>query len=51
MSETSRRIEPADIMPVADYGRVRKEKRAELLPVKRLRRIEVGPFATFYFEN
>ena len=22
-----------------------------LLPVKKLRRVEVGPFATFYFEN
>ena len=48
---TPRRIEPGDIMPLATYARERKERRAALLPVKKLRRIEVGPFATFYFEN
>ncbi|NWH09122.1 MAG: DUF3501 family protein [Alphaproteobacteria bacterium] len=51
MSEAARRITPADIMPMADYAKVRKERRAALLPTKKLRRIEVGPFATFYFEN
>jgi hypothetical protein len=33
------------------YAPQRRERRAALLPVKKLRRIEVGPFATFYFEN
>lgn len=51
MAETKRRIEPADILPMAAYGATRKERRAALLPQKKLRRIEVGPFATFYFEN
>ena len=51
MPEATRRIEPADIMAMAAYGAERKERRAALLPQKRLRRIEVGPFATFYFEN
>lgn len=51
MPLASREITRADILPMADYGKVRKERRAQLLPVKRLRRIAVGPFATFYFEN
>ncbi len=51
MPEAARRIEPADILPMADYEPQRKARRAALLPVKKLRRIEVGPFATFYFEN
>ena len=46
-----RQIDRNDILPMADYGKVRKERRAALIPVKKLRRIEVGPFATFYFEN
>ena len=41
----------ADIMAMADYGKVRAEKRREIAQVKRNRRVEVGPFATFYFEN
>lgn len=46
-----KQIERSDILPMADYGLVRKERRAALIPVKKLRRVEVGPFATFYFEN
>lgn len=41
----------ADIMAMADYGKVRAERRRKIALVKRNRRIEVGPFATFYFEN
>ncbi len=41
----------ADIMAMADYGKVRTEKRREIAQVKKNRRVEVGPFATFYFEN
>ncbi|MBI1179055.1 MAG: DUF3501 family protein [Alphaproteobacteria bacterium] len=40
-----------DIMSVADYARIRKEKRAALVEKKKARRLEVGPYATFYFEN
>ena len=29
----------------------RKALKQNLIPVKKLRRVEVGPFATFYFEN
>jgi hypothetical protein len=40
-----------DIMDMADYAKVRKERRAELTARKKNRRMEVGPFATFYFES
>jgi Protein of unknown function (DUF3501) len=51
MSEAARKITPADILPLAEYETRRKTLKQNLLPVKKLRRVEVGPFATFYFEN
>lgn len=51
MPQSTRRIEPSDILPLAEYETRRKGLKAELIPVKRQRRVEVGPFATFYFEN
>src|SRR6201999_1875566 len=44
-------ITPADILPLPEYETRRKTLKQNLLPVKKLRRVEVGPFATFYFEN
>jgi hypothetical protein len=46
-----RRIVPSDLLPDAEFAKVRKTWRAELLPLKRLRRVELGPVCTFYFEN
>ncbi len=46
-----REITRADILLDDAYHAVRMEKRRALLPVKQLRRISVGPDATFYFEN
>jgi len=40
-----------DIMDMADYGKIRAERRREILPAKKLRRVPVGPYATFYFES
>ena len=51
MSEAQRRITPADVLPIAEYDQQRASLKANLIPVKKLRRVEVGPFATFYFEN
>jgi hypothetical protein len=51
MSAAERRITPADITAQDEYARTRAERRRALIPVKKNRRIEVGPFATFYFEN
>jgi hypothetical protein len=51
MPETARRITPADILPPREYDFRRAALKQNLLPMKKSRRIEVGPFATFYFEN
>jgi hypothetical protein len=46
-----RQITRADIMPMAEYAAIRREQRARISEKKRSRRIEVGPYSTFYFEN
>jgi hypothetical protein len=40
-----------DILPVAEYASIRSEQRRRIAEIKRQRRVEVGPFATFHFEN
>jgi hypothetical protein len=51
MSTAERKITQADILPHADYAARRAELRKALISIKKNRRIDVGPFATFYFEN
>jgi hypothetical protein len=51
MPEAQRRITQSDILSTGEYDQQRKSLKANLIPMKKLRRIEVGPFATFYFEN
>ncbi len=46
-----REIAKADLLPAAEYLKVRKEERARVVALKKNRRLEVGPFATFYFES
>ena len=41
----------ADILPWADYAKDRAEHRRRITTLKRHRRIEVGPYVTFYFES
>jgi hypothetical protein len=41
----------ADILPMAEYAKVRAESRRRIAAKKRDRRVDVGPFVTFYFEN
>jgi len=48
---TPRKIEPSVIIPLAEYGPQRPERRKRITEIKKNRRLEVGPFATFYFEN
>jgi hypothetical protein len=45
-----RRIEPSVIVPLAEYVKQRPERRRRITELKKHRRLEVGPFATFYFE-
>ena len=51
MPEAARKITSADILSLKEYDQQRASLKKNLLPVKKLRRVEVGPFATFYFEN
>jgi hypothetical protein len=44
-------LDRADIMAMGDYIKERGERRKRMAEMKRSRRVEVGPFATFYFEN
>ncbi len=40
-----------DIMDMAEYGAIRKERRRTLIEKKKLRRIAIGPDATAHFED
>ena len=50
MPASTRQVTPADVIPDAEYAPQRKARRAALLPIKRLRRIALGPHCTLYFE-
>ncbi len=47
----NRELTAEDILPAEEYRRRRSEERRRVLALKRHRRVEVGPVATFYFEN
>lgn len=51
MPAAARKITPADILSDSDYAAQRKSLRSEAIALKKHRRVEVGPYATFYFEN
>ena len=46
-----RKIEPSVLLPPAEYAKQRPERRRLMAAFKKNRRLEVGPFATFYFES
>jgi len=50
-SRSKRQLRRQDILPFADYAAIRRDQRRRITEIKRQRRVEVGPFATFYFEN
>jgi hypothetical protein len=51
MPASQRKVTREDIVPDAEYAAQRKARRAALLPLKRLRRVALGPYCTFYFES
>ncbi|HEX4199179.1 MAG TPA: DUF3501 family protein [Caulobacteraceae bacterium] len=51
MPAKDRIITKADIVPDGVYATQRKERRAALLPAKRLRRVALGPYCTLIFES
>src|SRR3984957_2761033 len=50
-AKTRRVLTREDILPLAEYAKIRRERRQTVSELKKRRRVEVGPFATFYFEN
>ncbi|HYU13627.1 MAG TPA: DUF3501 family protein, partial [Stellaceae bacterium] len=50
-SHARRQLSRADILPLDQYIKIRTQRRRETTELKRRRRVEIGPFATFYFEN
>jgi hypothetical protein len=40
-----------DILDMESYMKIRQERRVKILDKKKLRRVAVGPYATFYFES
>ena len=48
---TPRKIEPWAIVPLPQYAGERAERRKRITELKKHRRLEVGPYATFYFES
>jgi hypothetical protein len=51
MTMKQRHITAADIMPMAEYGKIRREHRRKLVEMKRKRRVHIGPHVSLYFEN
>ena len=51
MTPHRREITRADLMPVADYAKIRREHRRKLVDLKQKRRVHIGPSITLYFEN
>ena len=51
MPKENKKIQKEDIMPLDAYIKNRKELRKNIVNFKKDRRIALGPYATFYFEN
>jgi hypothetical protein len=45
------RLTSSDILSPEEYGKIRAESRKKIAERKRNRRVEVGPYVTFYFES
>jgi uncharacterized protein DUF3501 len=50
-TKAKRALTRADIIPAAEYAATRRQRRQAISELKKRRRLEVGPFATFFFEN
>ncbi len=50
MGKQAREVTKADIIPLEQYSKDRKQLRKEIIEFKKTRRVPLGPYATFYFE-
>jgi len=48
---TYSKIEPGDVLNFFEYEKVRDETRRRVMELKRARRVSVGRFLSFLFEN
>ena len=51
MPKEKKKIQKDDIMPLDTYTKQRKELRKNIVEFKKYRRVQLGPYATFYFES
>ncbi len=51
MTRENKVVEKKDLLPFDIYEKNRKQIRKELVEFKKNRRVPLGPYATFYFEN
>ena len=51
MPKEKKEIQKDDIMPLDTYTKQRKELRKNIVEFKKYRRVQLGPYATFYFES
>ena len=51
MSIETKKIESSDLLAISTYAKERRSIRKEVVEMKKNRRVELGPHATFYFEN
>ena len=51
MTKENRVVEKGDLIVFDEYAKNRKQFRKKMVEFKKNRRIPVGPYATFYFEN
>ena len=51
MKKEKKIVEKKDLLSTKDYAKNRKQIRKKLVEFKKNRRVELGPYATFYFEN
>ena len=51
MTKENKIVEKSDLVGADIYAKNRKQIRKELVNYKKNRRISIGPYATFYFEN
>ena len=47
----TKKIESSDLLAISTYTKERRSIRKEVVEMKKNRRVELGPHATFYFEN
>jgi hypothetical protein len=51
MSKEKKIVEKVDLLPAETYIKNRKKIRKDLVEFKKNRRLQLGPYATFYFES